>query len=182
MGCGPGVFSFQLASLGSRVTGVDGSAEMIEACERRRRELEVPDVSFVRAELPLEDPAILEPADLVISSSVVEYVDDLDTVLAQFARLVRQGGTVIVSMPNRTSVSRTFQRIKFRLTGQPEVYRHIRHFATPRSLARRVAPYGLTLVERRYYTHFTRIASVLHRLRLPPSLTEDLFVAVFRRR
>lgn len=181
LGCGPGVFTFHLAKKGGRVVGVDGAADMIQRCQAQREQLGLGNVEFVQARLPLARESDFEPADLVISSSVVEYVDDLDAVLSQFARLTKAGGVVIVSMPNVASVSRIFQRVKFKLTGEPEIYRHIRHFASPRSLRRRVARYGLRLLETEYYTHFTRISKLGHAARLPKVLTEDLFVAVFRK-
>ncbi|HVW30876.1 MAG TPA: methyltransferase domain-containing protein [Polyangiaceae bacterium] len=181
LGCGPGVFTFHLAKKGGRVVGVDGAADMIQRCRAQREQLGLENVEFVQARLPLVRESDFAPADLVISSSVVEYVDDLDAVLAQFARLTKAGGVVIVSMPNVASISRIFQRVKFKLTGDPEIYRHIKHFASPGSLRRRVARYGLRLLETEYYTHFTRISKLGHAVRLPKVLTEDLFVAVFRK-
>lgn len=181
MGCGPGVFTFHLARMGGSVIGVDGAPDMVATCETQRQKLGLDNVRFVQARLPMDRADEFAPADLVISSSVVEYVDDLDAVLAQFARLLKPSGVLIVSMPNVASLSRIFQRVKFRLTQEPEIYRHIRHFASPSSLQRRVAPLGLSLLESAYYTHFTRLAKLGHALRLPRVLTEDLFVAVFRK-
>lgn len=181
MGCGPGIFTFHLAKKGGRVIGVDGAADMVQRCQTQREQLGLDNVEFRQARLPLQRESEFAPVDLLISSSVVEYVDDLDGVLAQFARLLKPGGVLIVSMPNVASISRTFQRVKFKLTHEPEIYRHIKHFASPRSLRRRVARHGLRLIESEYYTHFTRISKLGHAFRLPKVLTEDLFVAVFRK-
>jgi 2-polyprenyl-3-methyl-5-hydroxy-6-metoxy-1,4-benzoquinol methylase len=182
LGCGPGIFTFYLAAKGGRVIGVDGAADMVAFCESQRQERGLDNVRFIQGRLPAVDEQALGGADLVISSSVVEYVDDLDAVMALFARLLKPAGILVVSMPNRTSLSRLQQRLKYRLTGRPEVYKFIKHFSSPGSLARRVRGLGLTMLEAQHYTHYTRIAKLAHALRLPARLSEDLFVAVFRKR
>jgi len=181
LGCGTGVFTLYLAAKGGDVTGVDGAPNMIRLCEQQKAERGLQNVRFMQARLPAVDEPALRNADLVISSSVIEYVPDLEATLALFGRLVKPGGTLIVSMPNRQSLSRMYERLKFKLTGQPHIYRHIIHFTTPRALARRLASAGLRLEEVRYYTHFTRVARLTRALGCPPVLTEDLFVAVFRK-
>jgi 2-polyprenyl-3-methyl-5-hydroxy-6-metoxy-1,4-benzoquinol methylase len=182
MGCGPGIFSFYLAEMGGRVVGIDGAAGMVELCEAQRRQRGLENIRFVRARLPEVDEAELANADLIISSSVVEYVDDLDVTLALFARLLKPGGVLVISMPNIVSLSRIQQRLKYKLTRTPAIYHHIRHFSSPGLLHYRVRPYGLALREAHYYAHVTRLARLGRALRLPAVLTEDLFVAVFRKR
>jgi SAM-dependent methyltransferase len=181
MGCGPGVFTFYLSKRVGSVVGIDGASEMLQRCEAQRQELKADNVRFVQARLPLEREGDFEPADLLISSSVVEYVDDLDRMLAQFGRLVKPGGALILSLPNLASLSRNFQRVKFKLTGEPEIYRHIKHYSLPMLLRRRLKPHGLLFAEARYYTHFTRLAKIGRAFGWPRILTEDLFVAAFRK-
>jgi len=181
MGCGSGVFSFKLAELGSRVIGVDGATEMVSFCEAQRRDLNLSDVRFVQGTLPDVDTSEFGEADLVISSSVVEYVPDLDATLGLFARLLKSGSPLVISMPNAFSISRNHQRLKFRLTGQPEVYRYIKHFTSPRALSSRAARHDLVLEETHHYAHLTRTARLARLLGLPAALTADLFVCVFRK-
>jgi hypothetical protein len=116
-------------------------------------------VRFVQARLPLEREGDFEPVDLLISSKVLEYVDDLDHILAQFSRLVKPGSALVLSLPNLASLSRAFQRVKFKLTGEPEIYRHIRHYSLSLLLRLRLKQYGLMFAETRYYTHATRSCS-----------------------
>jgi len=117
----------------------------------------------------------------VMSSSVVEYVEELDETLALFTSLLTSGGILILSMPNAHSVSRNYQRLTNRIRPRSDVYRYIKHFSSPRDLSRRVRPLGLSFLEAHYYTHFTRLAKLCRKLGLPQQLTEDLFVAVFRK-
>ena len=181
MGCGTGVFSFYLAQKGGRVVGVDGSAEMVKFCDEQRRERGLENVHFVEGRLPAIEEADLKNADLIISSSVVEYVEDLDGALALFSRLLKPRSVLILSMPNVLCLNRIYERLKYRLTGQPIIYQHIRHFTSPRLLQNRLRRHGLKLEEARHYTHYTRLARIARLLRFPPPLTEDLFVAVFRK-
>lgn len=181
MGCGSGIFSFRLVELGCQVIGVDAAPDMIELCEAERQRRQVEGVRFIRAMLPGVDEGELGQADLVISSSVLEFVPDLGAVLELFARVAKPGATLVASLPNAFSISRAHQRLKFRFTGRPEVYRHIKHFSSPRAFAARARACGFELEETQYYGHLTRLATLGRRLRLPVPLTADLFVCVFRK-
>jgi 2-polyprenyl-6-hydroxyphenyl methylase/3-demethylubiquinone-9 3-methyltransferase len=181
MGCGTGIFSFYLAEKGARVVGVDGAPDMVKFCDAQRLERGIENLRFMEGRLPQVDESRLPQANLLISSSVIEYVEDLDATLALFARHVVPGGHLILSMPNVWCISRTYERAKYAVTGQPAIYKHILHFTSPSGLQARVRRHGLSLVESRHYTHYTRLAKLTRRLGLPLPLTEDLFVAVFRK-
>jgi 2-polyprenyl-6-hydroxyphenyl methylase/3-demethylubiquinone-9 3-methyltransferase len=181
MGCGTGVFSFYLAAKGGPVVGVDGSAEMLRFCEERRAQCALDNLRFQQSVLPDIDESGLAQAGLVISSSVVEYVEDLESTYRLFARLLAPGGTLILSMPTLFSLSRLYDRARYRMRGEPEVYRYIRHFTTPALLRAELRPHGFTAGEVHYYAHETRLAQLSRRLRLPAALTEELFVAVFHK-
>jgi 2-polyprenyl-3-methyl-5-hydroxy-6-metoxy-1,4-benzoquinol methylase len=181
MGCGTGIFSFHLAEKGGQVIGIDGAPDMIKFCESQRAQRGLPNIQFMQARLPAVDERALDNADLVISSSVVEYVEDLDVTLGLFSRLLRPGGTLILSMPNTLCINRIYERVKYRFRGEPHIYRYIRHFTTPTALAKRVRRLGLRIEDVCYYTHYTRLARLTRKLGLPSALTEDLFVAVFRK-
>jgi hypothetical protein len=106
---------------------------------------------------------------------VIEYVDDLDECLSLFARLLKPGAVLILSMPNLFSVSRAYERAKYWLNGKPPIYRYVRHFTSPAFLARLVRRHGLVIEHVRYYAHNTRLARLARHLLFPAALTEDLF-------
>jgi 2-polyprenyl-6-hydroxyphenyl methylase/3-demethylubiquinone-9 3-methyltransferase len=66
-------------------------------------------VSFVRvttiARLALDDHSM----DGVLCSSVLEYLPDPSACLTEFARVLKPGGLLLVSVPNRNSVVRRVQ-------------------------------------------------------------------------
>jgi 2-polyprenyl-3-methyl-5-hydroxy-6-metoxy-1,4-benzoquinol methylase len=181
IGCGSGILSFYLTQACGQVIGVDGAPNMIAFCESQRRQQGIENVAFIESRLPALPELGSIKADLVISSSVVEYVDDLDQALSRLVQLLNPRGTLIISIPNAASISRLHQRLRYRLTRWPELYGYIRHFSSPRSLYARLQPYGLALREVHYYAHGTRIARLGRALGLPLALTEDLFAAVFQR-
>ena len=89
--CGTGRHSAYLASLGHTVIGVDTSSEMLE----RARE-KVPSGEFHEAELqdlPLPDDHV----DLVVCALALVHVLDLEPVLAEFVRVLRPGGHLVIS-------------------------------------------------------------------------------------
>jgi ubiquinone/menaquinone biosynthesis C-methylase UbiE len=89
--CGTGRHSAYLTSLGHTVIGVDNSAAMLE----RARE-KVPDGEFHQADLhdlPLPDDHV----DLVVCGLALVHVPELEPVLAEFVRVLRPGGDLVIS-------------------------------------------------------------------------------------
>lgn len=89
--CGTGRHSAYLASLGHTVIGVDSSAAMLERARQK-----VPDGEFHEADLhhlPLPDDHV----DLVVCALAMMHVPDLEPVLAEFVRVLRPGGNLVIS-------------------------------------------------------------------------------------
>jgi ubiquinone/menaquinone biosynthesis C-methylase UbiE len=89
--CGTGRHSAYLARLGHTVIGVDNSPQMLE----RARE-KVPGGEFHEADLhdlPLPDDHV----DLVVCALALVHVPDLKPVIAEFVRVLRSGGHLVVS-------------------------------------------------------------------------------------
>ena len=89
--CGTGRLTRRLARRGHLVVGVDGSVDMV-----RQARQNVSGISFVVGDLhdlPLPDASV----DLVTNALALTHVADLDRVLAEFARVLRPGGTALIS-------------------------------------------------------------------------------------
>ncbi|NRQ35224.1 class I SAM-dependent methyltransferase [Nonomuraea sp. NN258] len=89
--CGTGRIAAYLAGRGHRVRGVDSSADMLE-----RARVRVPQAEFLQGDLtslPVPD----ESVDLVVCSLALTHVPELDPVLAEFARVLRPGGQVVIA-------------------------------------------------------------------------------------
>jgi 2-polyprenyl-3-methyl-5-hydroxy-6-metoxy-1,4-benzoquinol methylase len=109
VGCGSGVFSRMLAAGGAKVLGVDGSAAMIQAA----RETPVPPDSGPPPRYEVETVETLsrdgEAFDGALFLSVIEYLADPTAALDALARLLRPGGRLVLSAPNRHSGLRRAQ-------------------------------------------------------------------------
>jgi SAM-dependent methyltransferase len=117
-GCGTGTIARRLAQHGCQVTAVDGSARMIEVAERAAAaERTAAAVRFLRVHDVVELPFADASFDAVICSSVLEYVADAARVLGELARVLRRGGRLIVSIPNRRALLRRLQKIAHWSTG-----------------------------------------------------------------
>jgi SAM-dependent methyltransferase len=119
--CGTGRFAEFLANRGHRVIGVDSSPDMLAYARRR-----VPDGEFHLAaleELPLPDDSV----DVIVCALALVHVPRLQPVMAEFARVLRPGGDLVISDIHHELVTRG-SVIKARdAAGQPCIaptYRH----------------------------------------------------------
>ena len=181
-GCGPGFFSFFMAEKGMRVVGVDASDQMIVMCDKRRAETAAQNVEFHLAQLPMTTPIVAGPFDIVISSSVLEYIAAMPEALSQLSGLLSPGGIMIVSMPNRESWYRRLERVIFRLFRYPPYSRYVKNNSSPAELRRLVEPMGLTHLETHYYAHAPLLSRAMRKCGFSARLTENLFVSVFQKK
>jgi ubiquinone/menaquinone biosynthesis C-methylase UbiE len=97
--CGTGRHSAYLHEQGYDVIGVDANRSMLGIAEAK-----VPGGEFRLGDLrslPVEDRAV----DLVVCSLALTHVEDLAPVFAEFARVVKTGGRVVVSDIHPTLVT-----------------------------------------------------------------------------
>jgi 2-polyprenyl-6-hydroxyphenyl methylase/3-demethylubiquinone-9 3-methyltransferase len=124
-GCGGGVLLRDLAELGLSVTGVDTSREMIDKARSylgdgaERVDLELTDSSG-------EGNYLQRSYDIVVCTSVLEFLPEIEPVAARLAAVVRKGGTLIVSVPNRQSWLRKIERITYE---HPRAFRRLPMFS-----------------------------------------------------
>jgi SAM-dependent methyltransferase len=89
--CGTGRFAEFLARRGHEVIGVDSSPDMLALARRR-----VPEGEFHLGELdrlPLPD----DSADVIVCALALDHVPRLEPVLAEFVRVLRPGGDLVIS-------------------------------------------------------------------------------------
>jgi SAM-dependent methyltransferase len=94
VGCGEGQLTAEIARAGCRVIGVDVAEEPL----RRGRELH-PGIDLRRVELDGEWPLPDAGFDVVWAGETIEHVADTARWLSQLRRLLRSGGSLLLSTP-----------------------------------------------------------------------------------
>lgn len=106
-GCGTGDLAAWLAHDGYVVTACDFSVEMMLQLPRNGPRLTTAVLDVNWSQLPFKTALY----DAVIASSVLEYVADVDAVLAEFARVLRPGGVLLATVPDSRHPVRTLERV-----------------------------------------------------------------------
>jgi 2-polyprenyl-6-hydroxyphenyl methylase/3-demethylubiquinone-9 3-methyltransferase len=115
-GCGTGTLSRWMADRGCTVIGVDAAPQMINRAAGLANSGASPGrLRFELVETIARLPLSSHSTDGVLCSSVLEYVPDPETCLTEFARVLRPGGILLVSVPNSTSLIRRAQTCCSRL-------------------------------------------------------------------
>lgn len=120
--CGTGRHCARLAARGHSVIGVDASADMLS-----RARINVSGVDFREGDLealPVDDGAV----DVVVCALALAHLTDLAPVYAEFARVLRAGGHLVVSDVHPEAVLRGSQPA-VRIDGRPARIRNYRHHA-----------------------------------------------------
>jgi 2-polyprenyl-3-methyl-5-hydroxy-6-metoxy-1,4-benzoquinol methylase len=120
LGCGNGFLSVHAASKGFNLVSVDGSSEMLLLAKKlAEKEGVISRINFMESLLPLskEIQALYEQrVQLILMSSVIEYVKDDESVFEQCASLLQKGGIFLISFPNKASI---YRKIEFSLRNTP---------------------------------------------------------------
>jgi SAM-dependent methyltransferase len=138
-GCGFGEWVYLLESGGYRAVGLDYSAELI-----RRLEEAYPGSTWIEGDIrsiPLPDDSV----DGIISWGVIEH-DEAGPVAAlrEFHRIVKPGGSIVVTVPHDSELLRTSSRRQFPPVDSMKFFQY---FMSERELADYVAEAGFVPVE-----------------------------------
>jgi hypothetical protein len=137
-------------------------------------------IQFQQSRLPIADTSGYRPADLVLSSSVIEYLDSIPEALRLLKALSRPGATIIFSVSNKDSLSRRLVRLVHGLTGRPRYFGLLKHFMNIQEIQADLRTVGLEYVEHRYFGGADRMNSVLGAV-LPKRFASNMIVVVARR-
>lgn len=98
IGCGPGVFADRLSQLKCRTYGVDLSQKMAALAQGRGFPLSSFMVGGI-VQLPFKDNSF----DSVLCSGVLEYLTEIESAIKEMSRVLKPGGRLIVTFPNKSS-------------------------------------------------------------------------------
>lgn len=141
-GCGQGVFTMEIARRNpdAQVTGIDISTELIERNQRLLAKVKLPNADF--RIMDILNLQFDDPFDLVVSVDNIEHIDDDDAALAQFRRVLKSGGELILHVPC------LFRRWFFmKWTRNFDVEGHFRPGYTMGQIVRKLEKAGFSVVE-----------------------------------
>ncbi|MDO8750289.1 MAG: class I SAM-dependent methyltransferase [Dehalococcoidia bacterium] len=133
VGCGAGNI---IEGIDARIVGVDLSSHLLSKAKKR---LPSGTVELVRADgeaVPFQDHSF----DRVICSEVLEHVLHPENVIAEIARLLKPGGTAVITIPNEAKIdmakrlmsklrlNRILPGMRYNMPGAGENEWHLHHY------------------------------------------------------
>ena len=98
VGCSHGTFDFELARRGYNVVGVDINKESIGVGDKIRDSLEFKNITFHRMDI-LSNDFPNKIFDVIIMFEALEHIKEDDRLIGEFCRILKDDGTVILSVP-----------------------------------------------------------------------------------
>jgi peptidoglycan/xylan/chitin deacetylase (PgdA/CDA1 family)/2-polyprenyl-3-methyl-5-hydroxy-6-metoxy-1,4-benzoquinol methylase len=105
LGAGTGLFTLAMAEAGAVVTALDASSDMLKVLEAKAARLTRGSISAVQADIERYEPG--EAYDVICSFSALEYVGDVQRLMAVAAACLRPGGHLYLTTA-RASLVRFF--------------------------------------------------------------------------
>ena len=105
LGCGSGTYSVWFARRGAQVTGLDLSQTMISLAEQRAMQQGIQaqfKVADIREALPLNSSHF----DVVFTGTALHYVENIDSLMIEVARVMRPRAQLIASVLHPMSTAR----------------------------------------------------------------------------
>ena len=106
--CGEGYGSSMLADVAKSVIGVDIAEEAIAHASTQYAASNLAFRQGNAAEIPLEDASV----DLVVSFETIEHHDRHEDMLREIKRVLRPGGLLLISSPDKHGIHRRIRRTK----------------------------------------------------------------------
>jgi 2-polyprenyl-6-hydroxyphenyl methylase/3-demethylubiquinone-9 3-methyltransferase len=179
-GCGSGVLSVVAAGTARRVVAFDGSAPMIELARRNAGSAAIGNIELHIARIGDDSFLQQRSFDLVLCSSVLEYLEDYWQAFDWLAALLKPRGRLIFSMPNASSLYRQAEAAVFRLTGRPAYYAAVKSVPPPTAVLEGLRSRGVKVPEIRFYGAAPLMSSWARPLGLR-RFADTLFVVVCER-
>jgi SAM-dependent methyltransferase len=98
VGCSHGAFDFELARRGYTVVGVDINKESIEVGDKIRDSLRVKNLTFHHMDI-LSNDFPDKKFDVIIMFEALEHIKEDHRLILEFRRILKDDGTVILSVP-----------------------------------------------------------------------------------
>lgn len=148
VGCGGGLVTLPLARMGAEAHGLDAAAAALDAGRAQAR-VQGLAVRWHAGEVSALATRMAHGFDLVTALEVVEHVTDVPAFLGALRQLLKPGGLIVFSTPNRTAASLAIVKLgaEYVVRAVPRGAHDWRAFLTPAELRRQMAGAGLAMGE-----------------------------------
>ena len=174
-GCGSGVFSEIAAKSARSVLGFDASAEMIAIADARKARAQLSNTTFTTASLGYTSVLGGRSFDIILCSSVLEYVEDYWASFDWLAAALKPGGVILFSMPNGASFYRKAERLAHAITGRPAYYAYVKNTPRAEDFENGLSKRGFRITSLQYYAP-APLLSPMARALGRPDLADNLFL------
>lgn len=177
IGCGSGNFTFYLAGKNKTVIGLDASSEMLEICCDKQKKSGIKNVNFINSKIESMNHVLEEKADILICSSVLEYLDDFELSLKLIKKLMNKNGLFLFSLPNSQSFYRKIESLTFNLIGRPKYYRFVKNVYSMDDVRGILEKLGFLVLESIYYGKTPFLSTALKKVGAS-HYSDNLFIVV----
>lgn len=179
IGCGSGIFTFRLAEKNRTVIGFDASTEMINICQKKKRNIDARNVNFLNCKIESLEQHLQEKADMIVCSSVLEYMGNLNGSLEIIRQSINNDSLFIFSMPNKQSIYRKIEPLVFYLFGKPRYYKYVKNICTLSEMGAKLKKLGFSILESKYYGKTPLLSAMFRKLGIS-RFSDNLFIIVAR--
>lgn len=163
VGCGTGNLLRMASDLGFETTGIDISPEMVKACKDYHSDCCKP-VNIICGSFERNVDS-LSRFDVILFSSVFEYLDDPELYLELFGKVLNENGILLISIPNTKSLARiiekeakkVFHYLPFITRIHPKIINYNKYLNTSRIrisenvFEKKVKQYNFTVEKKNYF-------------------------------
>jgi 2-polyprenyl-6-hydroxyphenyl methylase/3-demethylubiquinone-9 3-methyltransferase len=110
-----------------------------------------------------------------------EYIQEKEKMIVCCHALLKNGGRLLISVPNRRSIYRKLEKISYRIIGKPSYCKHVYNRYTEQELIAEFGKFGFVPLEKRYYAD-NYLFSGLLKLLFPPAYSPNLLLVVFQKK
>lgn len=177
LGCGSGILSTLAAARATSVVAVDGSEEMLKLARESVRKHGLSNIRFVQGRLEEMSSLVSSPVDLIVCSSVFEYLADPTSFLKSCRDCLKPSGILLISVPDGGNWYRRLERILYNIVGRPRYYEFVRIVEEEADMSSRLRSAGFDVKEVR--NHAAPPFAAVFRWFIPVTRTGtlNLFVA-----
>lgn len=127
-GCGSGRHSIRLANLGFGVTAIDFSDYIVEDAKKYVADLDLQNKITVQQNSLLELTFPDESFDYILCWGVLMHIPEVDKAIKELSRVLKKGGTLIISEVNKDSLETRMTEALRPLMGKAHIKSNITNF------------------------------------------------------